>query len=215
MASGWLIDGVWRPILDSDLEWFLLLWLLRDGTSLVAHSVFSRPPIETWPRVTLNSLPDVSLPEGQTSCLPVWPSYRSRERGSRKARGRGTDLCLCVCVRLWQGIAYFWYPTLPLSSSAEQLSSDCTVSSCCFFYFLIYFGQMVDYRSRQRLNAAAVTREYSSGSWWTGFSGCERLYLLHFSDPKYFIKDVSDSSLTRAQINTLISHVDYSFICSL
>lgn len=139
------------------------------------------------------------------------PVIGAGREGVGKPKEEG-QICVCVCVRLWQGIAYFSYPTLPLSSSAEQLSSDCTVSSCCSFYFLIYFGQMVDYRSRRRLNAAAVTREHPTGIWLTGFSGWERLYLLHFSDPKYLIKSVSDSSLTRAQMNTLICHVDHSFI---
>lgn len=100
-----------------------------------------------WPRMTLNSFSYVLLLEGQTLC-PVWPSYSSREsEGVVKRKGQ-ICVCVCVCVRLCQDIAYFSYPTLPLSSSgAEQLSSDCTPPVVSLFFKS--FGQMVDYRSVQ------------------------------------------------------------------
>ncbi len=147
-------------------------WLKRARTSLVAHSLFSRPPIGTWPRMTLNSLADVSLHEGQTSCLPVWPSYKGSQRR------RGTDLCLCVyvcaCVCVFKAVAghslllvpYFTPPFIwELSSWALTSPLRAVVS-----FILIHFGQMVDYRSKQKLKATAVTRKYSSGSWSTGCS---------------------------------------------
>lgn len=143
----------------SNREQFLLHWLQADETSLVAHLVFSRPPIETWSRTTLNSIPSIT-----SCCLKDKPCAYYCDpvlrAGKERVEKEEGQICVCMCVRRWwQGIAYFSYPTLALSLCGSNWATLTTPSPVSFFLFFMFIDQMVAYRSRQTLNAAKAMLE--------------------------------------------------------
>lgn len=108
-------------------EWFLLLWLQGFIPRLWRIPWSPGLPVrrnQEWPwtpSMASHCLKDNFMPH---QCDPILG-----------ARGGGW-IRVCVCVRLWQGIAYFSYPTLTHPCDWELSSrTPSTISSCCFLLF--------------------------------------------------------------------------------
>lgn len=96
---------------------------------------------------------DFQLPPWHpTACTTICIPTRVAQLQEKWERGS-----LCLCVRLWQGIAYFSYPILSLHLGVSKAWLHAL--SCCFLYFNFFFGELVDYRSRKKINTENAPQE--------------------------------------------------------